>query len=107
MSNIALTKCRCGNDAEFAEEANKAMFARCKACGIRTPARAASVEYCAKAEVAKVWNAGAEEWPEWIQPTGAHDAYTKNAKVSHKSKKWVSTTDANVWEPGVSGWRTA
>lgn len=45
-----------------------------------------------------------EEWPEWIQPTGAHDAYAKGAKVTHNGKKWTSDVDANVWEPGVYGW---
>lgn len=45
-----------------------------------------------------------EEWPNWIQPTGAHDAYSKDAKVTHNSKKWTSDVDANVWEPGVYGW---
>ena len=45
-----------------------------------------------------------QEWPEWIQPAGAHDAYAKGAKVSHNGKHWISTADANVWEPGVYGW---
>lgn len=45
-----------------------------------------------------------EEWPEWIQPTGSHDAYAKGDKVTHNSKKWISDVDANVWEPGVYGW---
>ena len=45
-----------------------------------------------------------DEWPEWVQPTGAHDAYAKGAKVTHNSKKWTSDVDANVWEPGVYGW---
>ena len=45
-----------------------------------------------------------EEWPEWIQPTGAHDAYTKGAKVTHNGNKWTSDVDANTWEPGVYGW---
>ena len=45
-----------------------------------------------------------EEWPEWIQPTGSHDAYAKDAKVTHNEKKWISDVDANVWEPGVYGW---
>lgn len=40
-----------------------------------------------------------EEWPEWIQPTGAHDAYAKDAKVSHNGKHWTSNVDGNVWEP--------
>lgn len=46
----------------------------------------------------------AEEWPEWSQPVGAHDAYEKDAKVSHNGKHWTSDVDANVWEPGVYGW---
>ncbi len=47
----------------------------------------------------------AEEWPEWRQPTGAHDAYPANAKVSHNGKHWINTYgDGNSWEPGVFGW---
>ena len=42
--------------------------------------------------------------PVWSQPVGATDAYSKGDKVSHKGKIWVSTVDANVWEPGVYGW---
>lgn len=45
-----------------------------------------------------------EEWPEWIQPTGEHNAYAKGAKVTHSGKRWVSTDDGNTWEPGVYGW---
>lgn len=40
----------------------------------------------------------------WSQPLGAADAYKKGDKVTHKGKTWVSTVDANVWEPGVYGW---
>ena len=46
-----------------------------------------------------------EEWPEWIQPIGAHDAYNIDSKVSHKGKHWISTAPANIWEPGVYGWK--
>ena len=46
----------------------------------------------------------AEEWPEWRQPQGAHDAYAKGAKVTHNEKHWISDADNNVWEPGVYGW---
>ena len=49
----------------------------------------------------------AEEWPEWRQPTGGHDAYSKGAKVSHNGKRWISDVDANVWEPGAYGWSEA
>jgi hypothetical protein len=46
-----------------------------------------------------------EEWPEWVQPAGAHDAYAKDAKVAHNGEHWMSDYDGNVWEPGVFGWR--
>lgn len=45
-----------------------------------------------------------EAVPDWVQPTGAHDAYPKGAHVMHGGIEWVSDLDANVWEPGVSGW---
>lgn len=45
-----------------------------------------------------------EEWPEWVQPTGAQDAYAKDAKVTHNGERWISDVDSNVWEPGVYGW---
>lgn len=47
----------------------------------------------------------AGEGEAWVQPTGAHDAYRKDATVTHGGKTWVATSDWNVWEPGVSGWR--
>lgn len=47
------------------------------------------------------------EWPEWKQPTGAHDAYARGDKVSHNGRHWISQLDANVWEPGVDGWSEA
>lgn len=44
------------------------------------------------------------EWPAWVQPVGAHDAYKLGAKVSHAGKRWLNTgSDANVWEPGTPG----
>lgn len=45
-----------------------------------------------------------DEIPEWTQPTGAHDAYSTGDKVTHNNKTWISTIDANVYEPGVYGW---
>lgn len=43
--------------------------------------------------------------PQWVQPTGAHDAYETGVWVWHAGKVWENLTAANVWEPGVSGWR--
>lgn len=46
-----------------------------------------------------------EEWPEWRQPQGSHDAYKADAKVSHNGFHWINTYgDGNIWEPGVYGW---
>lgn len=45
-----------------------------------------------------------DEWPEWVQPIGAQDAYTNGDKVSHVEKHWISDYDNNTWEPGVFGW---
>jgi len=49
----------------------------------------------------------AEEWPDWSQPIGAHDAYATGDKVSYSGKHWVSTCDGNVWSPGTYGWTEA
>ena len=45
-----------------------------------------------------------EEYPEWVQPTGAQDTYNAGDKCSHNGKHWVSNLDGNVWEPGIYGW---
>lgn len=44
------------------------------------------------------------EFPEWKQPTGAHDAYMTGDKVSHNEKHWICTMDYCTYEPGVFGW---
>lgn len=47
-----------------------------------------------------------DEWPEWVQPTGAHDAYKKGDKVTFEGKHYVSLIDGNVYSPAVypAGW---
>jgi len=42
---------------------------------------------------------------DWVQPTGAEDAYSMGAVVKHNSKTWKSLQDANPFEPGVASWR--
>ncbi len=42
-----------------------------------------------------------EEYPQWVQPTGAHDAYNKGDKVSDEGKHLISEMDGNVWKPGT------
>ena len=48
-------------------------------------------------------DSGSSNWPEWVQPTGAHNAYAKGSQVIHNGERYVSRIDANVWEPGVFG----
>lgn len=45
-----------------------------------------------------------DAWPEWVQPTGAHDAYHRGDKVSYRGKHYICTADANVYAPDVYGW---
>lgn len=45
-----------------------------------------------------------EEFPAWVQPTGAQDAYMSGDKVTHNDLHWECTVDYNVYEPGVYGW---
>ena len=43
----------------------------------------------------------------WRQPTGAQDAYNTGDKVHYPTiddPVYISTCDANVWQPGVYGW---
>lgn len=45
-----------------------------------------------------------DEYPEWVQPTGAHDAYNIGDKVTYNGKHYVCTADANAYAPDVYGW---
>ena len=46
------------------------------------------------------------EIPDWVQPTGAHDAYNKGDKVRFEGNVYESLIDGNVWSPSVypAGW---
>ena len=48
-----------------------------------------------------------EEYPEYVQPTGAHDAYKTGAKITYKGKKYECLTDGCVWNPDdyPQGWK--
>ena len=47
-----------------------------------------------------------EEWPVFVQPTRAHDAYNTGDKVTYNGKRYVSLIDANVYSPDAypAGW---
>lgn len=44
--------------------------------------------------------------PDWVQPTGAHDAYNIGDCVTFEGQQYVSKINANVWSPAVypAGW---
>lgn len=41
---------------------------------------------------------------DWVQPTGAQDAYQKGDKVTYEGKHYISDIDNNVWSPTTYGW---
>lgn len=45
--------------------------------------------------------------PDFVQPTGAHDAYKIGDQVMFEGKVWESLIDANVWSPTAypQGWK--
>ena len=47
-----------------------------------------------------------EEWPEFVQPTGAHDAYNRGDQVVYNGQHYISLIDNNTWSPldYPSGW---
>ena len=48
-----------------------------------------------------------EDVPDWVQPTGAHDAYQKGDKVRYNGDVYESLIDGNVWSPDAypAGWQ--
>lgn len=47
-----------------------------------------------------------DEWPEFVQPTGAHDAYNTGDKITFNGKHYVCKMDACTWSPTdyPAGW---
>lgn len=48
----------------------------------------------------------ADEWPEYVQPTGAHDAYHVSDKITYNGKHYTCAMDNCVWTPDAypQGW---
>lgn len=40
-----------------------------------------------------------EEWPEFVQPTGVHDAYNKGDKVTFNGEHYICVIDSCTWSP--------
>nr|DAL91751.1 MAG TPA: ChiA1-BD-binding domain protein [Caudoviricetes sp.] len=45
-----------------------------------------------------------DEYPDWVQPTGAHDAYNTGDKVTYNGGRYISAVDGNTYAPDVYGW---
>ena len=48
-----------------------------------------------------------DEYPEYVQPTGAHDAYNVGDKITYNGKKYICQINGCVWAPDVypQGWQ--
>ena len=48
-----------------------------------------------------------EEYPEFVQPQGSHDAYNIGDKVTYNGKKYICQINGCVWAPDVypQGWQ--
>ena len=47
----------------------------------------------------EIEEAPTEEYPEYIQPTGAHDSYKNGDKVTYNGKKYICLMDGCAWSP--------
>lgn len=49
----------------------------------------------------------ADEWPEYKQPTGVHDAYHVGDKITYNGKHYTCIYDGCVWTPDTypQGWK--
>lgn len=47
-----------------------------------------------------------EEWPEYVQPTGAHNAYNTGDKITYNGHHYICKMDGCVWNPTdyPAGW---
>ena len=47
-----------------------------------------------------------EEYPEYVAPSGAHDAYNTGDKITYNGKKYICKMDGCVWNPDTypQGW---
>lgn len=79
-------------------------------------------QYDYRAEIERLWaavhalqngsvpqNPSADEYPEFVQPTGAHDAYHTGAKVTYNGVRYVCRMDNCAWSPDVlpNAWEKA
>lgn len=47
------------------------------------------------------WREMLTEWPAFVQPSGAHDAYQIGEKITEANKRYVCKVNATTWPPSV------
>ncbi len=52
---------------------------------------------------------GTDEWPAFVQPTGAHDTYKTGDKVTFEGKRYICQMDNCAYSPAAypAGWKEA
>lgn len=98
-------------EGKLTDEERDALYAMAR----KTP----EAQYDMPREIEKLWAAvrelreagndnpiPADQWPEYVQPTGAHDAYQTGAQVTFNGQKYRCLMDNCVWSPDVlpSAW---
>lgn len=101
-------------EAKITDEEREALYALAR--------QHAKPQYNYDAEIEAIWAAirelqqaqeeggGAEptdEWPEYVQPTGAHDAYQVGDKITWNGKHYICIFANCVWSPDAypAGWQ--
>ena len=90
---IALARSKATPEATYAplQEQVDALAERLDALSARVAAIEAGVPAEPPAEP--------DEWPEYVQPTGAHDAYNTGDKVTYNGQHYICKMDGCVWPP--------
>lgn len=99
-------------EAKITEEERESLYALAR--------EHAAPQYNYDAEIEAIWAAirelqqgqqggGTEptdEWPEYVQPTGAHDAYQVGDKITWNGKHYICIFANCVWSPDAypAGW---
>lgn len=65
--------------------------------------RVAALESASVTDAQGTGESGSEtdEWPEWAQPVGAHDAYSIGDRVTYNGRRYECLVDGCVWSPSA------
>lgn len=91
LDNLARSKAKAENSYDIQKQLDS-IFAR--------------LEALENKDTAEDSTESAEEYAEFVQPTGAHDSYTNGDKVTYNGKKYVCIIGNCVWSPDTypQGW---